>query len=26
MHGEMMRAIGDIMIKYADKFDAPAPR
>lgn len=24
MHGEMMRAMGDIMIKYADKLDAPA--
>jgi len=23
MHGEMMRAMGDIMIKYADKFEAP---
>ncbi|NGM88478.1 hypothetical protein G5B35_14280 [Parapusillimonas sp. SGNA-6] len=24
MHGEMMRAMGDIMIKYADKLDAPS--
>jgi len=24
MHGEMMRAMGDIMMKYADKFQAPA--
>lgn len=24
MHGEMMRAMGDIMIKYADKFEGPA--
>lgn len=23
MHGEMMRAMGDIMIKYADKFETP---
>jgi hypothetical protein len=23
MHGEMMRAMGDIMMKYADKFQAP---
>ncbi len=23
MHGEMMRAIGDIMIKYADKIETP---
>jgi hypothetical protein len=25
MHGEMMRAMGDIMIKYADKLETPAP-
>jgi hypothetical protein len=25
MHGEMMRAMGDIMMKYADKLEAPAP-
>ena len=24
MHGEMMRAMGDIMIKYADKLEMPA--
>jgi hypothetical protein len=24
MHGEMMRAMGDIMIKYADKLDMPS--
>ncbi len=24
MHGEMMRAMGDIMIKYADKFEMPS--
>ncbi|NYT61028.1 hypothetical protein H0A66_01625 [Alcaligenaceae bacterium] len=24
MHGEMMRAMGDIMMKYADKLEAPA--
>lgn len=24
MHGEMMRAMGDIMTKYADKLEAPA--
>ncbi len=23
MHGEMMRAMGDIMMKYADKFETP---
>ncbi len=23
MHGEMMRAMGDIMLKYADKLDVP---
>ncbi|NYT64306.1 hypothetical protein H0A66_18490 [Alcaligenaceae bacterium] len=23
MHGEMMRAMGDIMTKYADKFETP---
>lgn len=23
MHGEMMRAMGDIMMKYADKLEAP---
>ncbi|NGM88517.1 hypothetical protein G5B35_14480 [Parapusillimonas sp. SGNA-6] len=23
MHGEMMRAMGDIMIKYADKLEMP---
>lgn len=27
MHGEMMRAMGDIMMKYADKLEAPpAPK
>ncbi|GAB2910030.1 hypothetical protein GCM10027278_33670 [Paralcaligenes ginsengisoli] len=25
MRGEMMRAMGDIMIKYADKLETPAP-
>ena len=25
MHGEMMRAMGDIMMKYADKIETPAP-
>ncbi|HEY9459593.1 MAG TPA: hypothetical protein VIR04_02200 [Paralcaligenes sp.] len=25
MHGEMMRAMGDIMIKYADKIDMTPP-
>ncbi|MBV6273763.1 hypothetical protein KVP09_12705 [Alcaligenaceae bacterium CGII-47] len=24
MHGEMMRAMGDIMIKYADKLEVPS--
>jgi len=24
MHGEMMRAMGDIMMKYADKLEAPS--
>lgn len=24
MHGEMMRAMGDILIKYADKLDTPS--
>jgi hypothetical protein len=24
MHGEMMRAMGDIMIKYADKLEEPS--
>jgi hypothetical protein len=23
MHGEMMRAMGDILMKYADKFETP---
>ena len=26
MHGEMMRAMGEIMIKYADKFETPPSR
>lgn len=26
MHGEMMRAMGDILIKYADKVQEPAAR
>lgn len=26
MHGEMMRAIGDILIKYADKIQGPAAK
>jgi hypothetical protein len=26
MHGEMMRAMGDILIKYADKVQEPAAK
>ena len=26
MHGEMMKAMGDIMLKYADKIQAPAAK
>jgi hypothetical protein len=26
MHGEMMRAMGDILVKYADKVTEPAPK
>jgi hypothetical protein len=26
MHGEMMRAMGEILIKYADQVEAPATK